>query len=55
MTIDIIVQGDTFTFYLNGDRQGQAISKTYPGGTNGLAVDVGADVFFSNFAIYALK
>ncbi len=54
MTIDIVVQGSTFTFYLNGIQQGDAISGTYTTGTLGLAVDVGADVSFRNLALYNL-
>jgi serine/threonine protein kinase len=53
-TIDIIVSGSTFTFYLNGVMQGYAASIQYPIGTIGLAADVGADVFYKNLAIYAL-
>ena len=54
ITIDIRVQGDTYILYINGREQGNAISPHYPSGTVGLAVDPGADVFFSNFALYAL-
>jgi serine/threonine protein kinase len=54
LTITVVVHGDTFTFYLNGVRQGDATSPYYSTGTVGLSVDVGANVFFSNFAIYAL-
>ena len=54
LTITIEVREDTFTFYLNGVRQGEATSPYYSTGTVGLSVDAGADVFFSNFAIYAL-
>jgi hypothetical protein len=53
-TIDIDVHGESFTFYLNGIKQGMAISQSYPSGTLGLAVDVGADVAFSNLALYRL-
>jgi serine/threonine protein kinase len=55
VTIDIVVQGDTFTFYVNGVEQGYAQSGAYPSGTLGLAADGGADVFFKNLAIYALS
>jgi hypothetical protein len=54
ITIDLRVQGDTYLLYVNGRQQGNAISDYYPTGTVGLAVDPGADVFFSNFALYAL-
>jgi len=55
VTIDVIVQGNTFTFYVNGTEQGYAQSEAYPGGTLGLAAGAGADVFFKNLAIYALS
>ncbi len=54
VTITIRVQGDNFTLYIQGRQQGYAISSLYPGGNVGLVVDKGADVFFSNFALYAL-
>jgi serine/threonine protein kinase len=53
MTIDIVVQGDTYNFYINGIRQGNAISDQYTSGTIGLAADTGANVSFKNLAIYA--
>ena len=54
VTITIRVQGDNFILYIQGRQQGYAISSLYPGGTVGLVVDKGADVFFSNFALYEL-
>ncbi len=54
VTITIRVQGDNFTLYIQGRQQGYAISSLYPSGNVGLVVDKGADVFFSNFALYAL-
>jgi len=54
VTITIRVQGDNFILYIQGRQQGYAISSLYPSGTVGLVVDKGADVFFSNFALYAL-
>jgi serine/threonine protein kinase len=54
LTIDIIVHGDSFTFYLNGQEQGYASSQQYPSGTIGLAADTGANVIFKNLAIYSL-
>lgn len=53
-TIDIVVSGSQFTFYLNGKLQGTAQSIMYPNGTIGLAAHIGADVFYKNLAIYAL-
>ncbi len=54
LTIDIVVHGSNFTFYLNGQEQGYASSPQYPSGTVGLAADSGADVIFKNLAIYSL-
>ena len=53
-TIDIVVHGNTFSFYLNGVYQGRAESPTYTTGTLGFAVDTGADVYIKNLAIYNL-
>ncbi len=54
ITIDVVVHGNTFTFYLNGQRQGSVQNTLYPNGTIGFAVNVGADIFFRNLAIYNL-
>lgn len=53
-TIDIVVHGATFMFYLNGVYQGMAKSPKYPKGSLGFAVDTGADVYIRNLAIYRL-
>ena len=53
-TIDIVIQGNTFLFYLNGVYQGKAKSPKYPTGSLGFAVDTGADVYIRNLAIYKL-
>ena len=53
ITIDIRVQKDTFLLYIDGHEQGNIVSPFYASGTVGLAVDTAADVFFSNFALYA--
>ena len=55
VTIDIVIHANTYTFYLNGQKQGEAISSFYPSGTLGLAVNSGGDAFFRNLAIYTLK
>ncbi len=55
ITIDVVVHGNTFTFYLNGQQQGIVQNKLYPTGSIGLAIDVGADIFFSNLALYDLS
>jgi len=54
ITIDIVVQDNSFNFYLNHVFQGHALSGAYTGGVIGLAVDVGGTVSFKNLAIYAL-
>jgi len=54
VTIDIAIHANTFTFYLNGFKQGSVSSNFYPTGTLGLAVNAGGDAFFRNLAIYAL-
>lgn len=54
ITIDIVVHGNTFMFYLNGVYQGEAKSPTYPTGSLGFAVDTGAAVYIRNLAIYSL-
>ncbi len=53
-TIDIVVHGNTFLFYLNGKYQGMAKSPKYSTGSLGFAVDTGADVYIRNMAIYHL-
>ena len=54
VTIDIVVHTNTFTFYLNGYKQGSITSNLYPSGTIGLAVSPGSDAFFRNMAIYTI-
>ena len=54
ITLDLRVQKDTFLLYIDGHEQGNIVSPFYASGTVGLAVDTAADVFFSNFALYAL-
>lgn len=54
VTIDIVVSGDTFQFYMNGQKQGGVVSPTYSTGTIGLAAEPGTDVYFTNLAIYHL-
>lgn len=52
LTIDILVKGNTFSLYLNGQHQGGAIDSTYASGTIGFAVSTNTDVLFQNLAIY---
>jgi serine/threonine protein kinase len=53
-TIDIVVQGNTFKLYINGNDQGGISSIHYPTGKLGLALDGGSDILVKNLAIYAL-
>lgn len=55
LTIDIVLNENTFTFYLDGIKQGNAIDSTYSSGTLGLAVSTSTDVLFSDLAIYHLS
>ncbi|HLI88022.1 MAG TPA: protein kinase [Ktedonobacteraceae bacterium] len=53
-TLDIVVQGNTFSLYIDGTRQGGISSDNYPSGIIGLVADQGTSVLFKNLAIYAL-
>jgi serine/threonine protein kinase len=53
-TIDIVVQGSTFSLYFDGVEQGGIESAYYPGGILGLVAEPGTEVLFKNMAIYAL-
>ncbi len=52
-TLDIIVQGDIYTFYVNGNKQGGTESGQYTSGNLGLVADGGTSVTFKNLVIYA--
>lgn len=57
MTVDIIVQENTFAFYLNGVFLGQATgpaNPNYSSGTIGFAVSTSTVALFKNLAIYVL-
>ncbi|HEX6554809.1 MAG TPA: protein kinase [Ktedonobacteraceae bacterium] len=53
VTVDVVVNGSNFTFYVNGQSVGKANDRTYPSGTVGIALDAGATIFASNFALYS--
>ncbi len=53
-TIDVIVSGSNFSFYVNGHQVGSANDSTYSSGTVGIAVDAGGTILASNFALYML-
>ncbi|HEV2655004.1 MAG TPA: family 16 glycoside hydrolase, partial [Ktedonobacteraceae bacterium] len=52
-TLDIVVQGDTYALYVNGNRQGTTQSGQYMSGNLGLVADGGSSVMFKNLVIYA--
>ncbi len=52
-TLDVTVQGGTYTFYVNSAEQGYIQSERYTGGNLGLVVDPGTTVTFKNMVIYA--
>ena len=54
ITLDVIVQGNTYNFYINGVKQGATQSARYSGGNLGLVVDAGATVSLRNLVVYAL-
>jgi serine/threonine protein kinase len=54
ITLDVAVQGSTYTFFVNGANQGYIISELYTGGDLGLVAEGGATVSFKDMVIYAL-
>jgi serine/threonine protein kinase len=52
ITLAVIVNGQQFTFYANGTMLGKISDTTYSNGDAGIAVDQGARVVASNFALY---
>jgi serine/threonine protein kinase len=54
VTIDVVIQANTFSLYFNGVRQGGIESTLYSSGSLGLVVDEGASASFQNLAIYSL-
>ena len=53
VTLDIVVSGQQFTFYADGNQLGTATDATYTSGTVGIAVNQGGIVSASNFKLYA--
>lgn len=53
-TIDVVVSGSNFSFYINGHQVGSTNDSTYSSGTVGIAVDAGGTILASNFALYTL-
>ena len=52
-TLDVVVAGSNFTFYVNGQLVGKTNDGTYPSGTVGIALDAGGTILASNFALYS--
>jgi hypothetical protein len=55
MTLDVVVNGVNFTFYVNGNQVGSAIDTTYKQGTVGIALDSGGTLYASNFVLYNIQ
>jgi serine/threonine protein kinase len=55
MTLDVVVNGANFTFYVNGNQVGSASNSTYAQGTVGIALDSGGTLFASNFVLYTIQ
>ncbi len=52
MTVDVVVNGANFSFYVNGKHVGDATNGMYSIGTVGIVVDTGGDILASNFTLY---
>jgi serine/threonine protein kinase len=55
VTVNIQIQGDTYTLYTNGTNEGYVSSGNYTSGGMGLGIESGAQVSLKNLAIYALS
>ncbi len=55
LTLDVVVQGAQFTFYVNGNKVGSVHDSTYLTGTAGIAVEAGGSVFATNFYLYSVQ
>jgi serine/threonine protein kinase len=54
VTLDIVANGQRFSFYANGNELGNVSNALYTSGTAGIAVDQGSSVVISNFTLYAI-
>ena len=54
VTLDVAVQGNRYTFYINGINQGYIESGLYTGGNLALVANAGTTVSFKDMVIYAL-
>ncbi len=52
VTIDVVVNGASFSFYANSHKVGNVNNGIYSTGTVGLAVDAGGTILVSHFALY---
>ncbi len=52
VTLAVVVAGNNFTFYANGNKLAGAYNAKYQSGTTGIAVDQGGTVTASNFEMY---
>ena len=52
VTLAIVVNGNNFTFYANGNKLAGAYNQRYATGTAGIALDQGGTVTASNFELY---
>jgi len=54
LTVDVVVSGSHFSFYVNSNQVGSASDTTYSQGTPGIVVDGGGTIFASNFKLYTV-
>jgi len=54
LTLDVVANGSSYIFYVNGQHVGQASDTTYHNGTAGIVVDAGGTIVLSSFALYTL-
>jgi serine/threonine-protein kinase len=54
VTLDVVVNGQQFSFYANGNELGSVSNTLYTSGTAGIAVNQGGSVTVSNFTLYAI-
>jgi hypothetical protein len=55
VTLDIVVNGSHFTFYVNGQQVGSISDTTYPTGTAGIVLDQSGTIVVSQFALYSTQ
>jgi hypothetical protein len=55
LTLDIVVNGSHFTFYVNGQQVGSTSDTTYPTGTAGIVLDQSGTIVVSQFALYSTQ